>query len=69
MTIPTQTLYEQLREDVAHLTDMTEAGCVLRWQEEAQPHFELLCKNVPPEQVKMLDRLLTEAYRKASATS
>ncbi len=61
-----------LRKEVPHLTDRLQGAeadlHILRWGSATEPAFEIAFKGGTPDQLKVADQLLSQAYVRAAET-
>ena len=67
MTLETELVSPDLLQQVPHLVQVSEEGWALRWSEEQEPAFEVLCSGATLAQVEQLEKALSKAYQKACA--
>ncbi|HEY9744629.1 MAG TPA: hypothetical protein V6C99_00260 [Oculatellaceae cyanobacterium] len=61
----TEVRLSELRNQITHLSEITQEGWVLKWGESPQSAFEIICRNATPRQMEKLDAIVSEGYRKA----
>lgn len=57
----------QLQKSIAHLTEISEEGWILKWGDSPQTAFEVVCRKASVLQVEKLEAALNEGHRKAVA--
>ena len=55
----------QLQKNIAHLTEISEEGWILKWGDSPQTEFKIICRKANALQVEKLEALLTDGHRKA----
>jgi hypothetical protein len=63
----TDTTLTDLKRAIPHLKTVSEKGWEMQWGEGAEPVFELVCKGASAEDVKGLDKTLSQAYQAMQA--
>jgi len=61
----TEVKVSQLQKNIAHLTEISAEGWVLKWGDSPQTSFEIVCRKANALQVGKLETLLSEGHRKA----
>lgn len=65
----TKVKFSELQQSIAHLTDVTEAGWVLKWGDTPETSLELVCRKANTLQMQRLDALVSEGHRRALANT
>jgi len=58
----------ELQKNIAHLSDISDEGWVLKWGDSPQTAFEIVCRKASAMQVEKLEAALNEGHRKAVAS-
>lgn len=61
----TEVQVSQLQKSIAHLTEISAEGWVLKWGDSPETAFELVCRKTNALQVGKLETLVSEGHRKA----
>lgn len=58
----------QLQKNIAHLSEISDEGWVLKWGDSPQTAFEIVCRKASAMQVEKLESVLNEGHLKAIAS-
>lgn len=61
----TEVKLSELQKNIAHLAAVTQEGWVLKWGDNPQSAFEIVCRKVNALQMEKLDSLISAGHQKA----